>query len=263
MSKDFIHVGQSEGRISNARLKRVVAIMAMAFLLNSLSAQSSTSAIKSASCFYMSYGQATPTSTGANFIFSLSSTCSKEMNYQVRYLNVSLIIQGIPVGFAYVQGPIKDTPINSFMTLNFAQLSPGNYPAFISIMDDSGFIWQSPAGNINVAKASVTRSTSKYVCVSASKFKTSCQIYPDWSFEFCSKLSTGTLQEYVGSKWKSLWKIEGTEDFSTCDENFPYFVEVSGTTSLGLGKNSKMRVLFKGTSTEPSFSQNFSLAVKK
>ena len=254
--------------VMNCKIKKfgqlnLVALSCMTLILNLFSSPASSASVRSASCFYMSYGQTTPTATGANLVFSLSSTCSKDIIYQVRYLNISLMIQGVPVGFAYVQGPIKDLPINSFMTINFGLLSPGNYPAFLSIMDDSGFIWQSPAGTINVPKTGSAGTKSKFVCASASKFETSCQPFPDWSFEFCSKLGKGTLQEYVGGKWKSLWKVEGEEDSASCDSSFPYFVELSGTTSLAVGKVSKMRVLFKSTSTEQGYSQNFSLTVKR
>lgn len=243
--------------------QRIIALWFISLLLNCLSSPTSNASVRSASCFYMSYGQSTPTATGANLVFSLDSTCSKEILYQVRYLNVSLMIQGVPVGFAYIQGPIKDLPVNSFMALNFGLVSPGSYPSFLSIMDDSGFIWQSPAGTIIVPKTGSTATKSKVACTSASKFETSCQPYPDWGFEFCSKLQSGTLQEYVAGKWKSLWKVEGDEDLSSCDTDFPFLVEISGTTSLAIGKVSKMRVQFKGSSKVQGYSQNFSITVKR
>ena len=244
-------------------LKHFILITSLTLGTNFSSSPSSYSAVKSAQCFYMSYGETSALATGATFNASLSSNCSELIHYQIRYLNVSLVIQGVPVGFAYVQGPIRQIPINVFMNLSFSLLSPGNYPAFISIIDDSGFVWQSPAGTINIPKASSNRTNSKFACVSASNFETSCQIYPDWSFEFCSKLSIGSVQEFVGGKWKKLWNVDGSEDLSTCDEEFPYLVEVSGTTSLATGKKSKMRVFFKGTQFNPSFSQAFTISIKR
>lgn len=244
-------------------LKKFMIIVSLIFVTNIVSIQSSYSAVKSASCFYMSSGQTLSLATGATFNASLSSNCSEQILYQIRYLNVSLIIQGVPVGFTYVQGPIRQLPININMFLSYSLLSPGNYPASLSIMDDSGFIWQSPVGIISVPRASSNRTNSKFACVSASGFETSCQIYPDWSFEFCSKSSNGSMQEFISGKWKTLWKVEGSEDLSTCDEEFPYLVEVSGSTSLATGKKSKMRVFFKGIQLKPSFSQAFTISVSR
>lgn len=227
--------------------------------------------VRSASCFYMSSAQVSTTAIGATATMILNSKCSSEVHFQVRYLNVSLIVEGMPVGFSYVQGPIRNLPVNIFMNLDYSLLSPGTYPAFLQIMDDSGSIWQSPAGSISVPKRSKGGSSSqnssqsvvKLVCVSATGFDTSCSKYPDWNFQFCSTHGTGVLQELVGNKWKKLWKVVVSEDLSSCDEEYPFFIELNGSTSLGLGKKSKLRLFFKDPQTNFTFSQHFTLSVKK
>ena len=59
-------------------------------------------------------------------------------------------------------------------------------------------------------------------------------------------LKDGTLQEYVGNKWVTLWKVKGYKDLDACEDGFPYAVDLSGSTSLKVGKSSQMRILFKG-----------------
>lgn len=242
-------------------------ILLLSLFLNLSIINNANSSVRSASCFYMSYGQVTTSAIGASATIALNSNCSSGILSQVRYLNISYVVQGIPIGFFYVQGPIKTLPINLVMSLNFSLLSAGTYPAFIQVLDDSGFIWQSPAGNISVPKGSAggssSKNSAKYVCVSAANFDTSCSPYPEWSFQFCSTHGTGVLQELSGNKWKNRWKVDVGEDLDSCDEEYPFFIELNGSTSLPIGKKGKYRVFFRDSQTKVTFSQNFTVTVKR
>jgi hypothetical protein len=105
--------------------------------------------------------------------------------------------------------------------------------------------------------------SNKEVCSRASGFDTLCQDYPNWIFEMCSSLKDGTLQEYVGNKWVTLWKVKGYKDQSACEDRFPYAIDLSGNTSLKVGKTSQMRIVFKGTESRSGFTQRFTLSAKR
>lgn len=105
--------------------------------------------------------------------------------------------------------------------------------------------------------------SNKQVCSRASGFDTLCQDYPNWIFEMCSSLKNGTLQEYVGNKWVTLWKVTGYKDLDVCEDDVPYVVDLSGSTSLKVGKSSQMRVLFKGAKSNSEVIQKFTLSAKR
>jgi len=105
--------------------------------------------------------------------------------------------------------------------------------------------------------------SDKQVCSRAKDFDTLCQDYPNWIFEMCSSLKDGTLQEYVGDKWVTLWKVKGYKDQSACEDRFPYAIDLSGNTSLKVGKTSQLRIVFKGTELRSGFTQRFTLSVKR
>jgi len=104
---------------------------------------------------------------------------------------------------------------------------------------------------------------NRRACTTSPGFVTTCMEFPNWSFDMCSSLKSGTLQEFVGSEWKTLWKVTGVLDTDSCTEKIPYFVELSGETSLKLGKSSKMRMVFKGTKMQSGFTRAFTISVKK
>jgi hypothetical protein len=118
---------------------------------------------------------------------------------------------------------------------------------------------QPPLGNDG---GSITLS-NKQVCSRAPDFDTLCQDYPNWIFEMCSSLKNGTLQEYVGNKWITLWQVKGYEDLEACDEKFPYAVDLSGSSSLKVGQSSQVRIVFKGTKSRGGFTQKFTLFAKR
>lgn len=99
-------------------------------------------------------------------------------------------------------------------------------------------------------------------CSYSSNLDTQCDVHPNFIFEMCSSLKSGSLQEKIGTKWVSLWKVTGVKDFSSCDTNWPYFVSVRGESPSKT--SSTMRVLFSGTSSTKGFTQLFTLKpVKK
>ena len=104
---------------------------------------------------------------------------------------------------------------------------------------------------------------NRRVCTSAPGFVTTCMEFPNWFFDMCSSLKSGTLQEFVGSRWKKLWQVTGDKDTKACKDDMPYAVDLSGTTTLKLGKSSKMRIVFKGTSVQSGFTRTFTIAVKE
>lgn len=99
-------------------------------------------------------------------------------------------------------------------------------------------------------------------CTYSSNIDTQCDVHPNFIFEMCSSLKSGTFQEKVGTKWTTLWKVSGVKDLSSCESKWPYFVSITGTNSSKT--STSMRIVFSGTSAQSGYTQSFTLkAVKK
>lgn len=114
----------------------------------------------------------------------------------------------------------------------------------------------------NLSSTGNSGGTALRNCAYSSNIDTQCDSHPNFVFEMCSSLKSGTFQEKVGSKWVTLWKVTGDKDSSSCDSKWPYFVSITGTNKSKT--STSMRIVYSGTSAQSGYTQLFTLkAVKK
>jgi hypothetical protein len=98
-------------------------------------------------------------------------------------------------------------------------------------------------------------------CIYSSNIDTQCDSHPNFIFEMCSSLKSGTLQEKVGTKWVTLWKVTGKKDLSSCESKWPYLVSITGTNNSK--SSTSMRIIYSGTSALSGYTQLMTLKAVK
>jgi hypothetical protein len=75
---------------------------------------------------------------------------------------------------------------------------------------------------------------------------TNCENYPNFSIEYCSSESKGTLQYSNSGVWQKLWTVTGVRDASQCaDAETPYLTKLAGT--LQTKQAISLRMIFSNT----------------
>jgi len=83
-------------------------------------------------------------------------------------------------------------------------------------------------------------------CVTSKGFEESCTYAPDWYFEFCTVLASGTLEQKIGSAWKSVKKVRTSGADKSCGKN-PNLFEIDGVNN-STTKKLTFRVRLNATS---------------
>jgi hypothetical protein len=83
-------------------------------------------------------------------------------------------------------------------------------------------------------------------CVTSKGFEESCTYAPDWYFEFCTVLTSGTLEQKMGSTWKSVKKVRTSGADKSCGKN-PNLFEIDGVNNSAT-KKLTFRVRLNATS---------------
>jgi hypothetical protein len=60
-------------------------------------------------------------------------------------------------------------------------------------------------------------------CSTSKGFDESCTYAPDWYFEFCAVHLEGSLEQKIGSTWKSVKKVKASRTDKSCGKNFNLF----------------------------------------
>lgn len=83
-------------------------------------------------------------------------------------------------------------------------------------------------------------------CVTSKGFEESCTYAPDWYFEFCTVLTSGTLEQKIGSTWKFVKKVKTSGGEKSCGKN-PNLFEIDGVNNSAT-KKLTFRVRLNATS---------------
>ena len=140
----------------------------------------------------------------------------------------------------FTSNKIRELPIKSFVVPEKVtkSASPSPSPSKTSTVNDS--------------------LTDIQQCVTSKGFEESCTYAPDWYFEFCTVLASGTLEQKIGSTWKFVKKVRTSGAEKSCGKNLNLFeidgVNKSATKKLtfrvrlnATSKYAQTSILFDGT----------------
>jgi hypothetical protein len=201
--------------------------------------------------------------TQASYEVVLKNTCSSLGEREFSDLKFSISVPGY-TGYVSSQTLYSLSKYGSTITFNLPGIQKGSYFPSLQILDTG---WDTKNLSLNSfviqgSGQSGTGSTLLQNCISSPGMSTQCAPHPNLTFDMCSSLKNGTLQEKVGTKWITLWKVSGAKDLSSCDSKYPFFVSVSGQNSRT--SSTSMRIVFAGTSSMTGYTQSLTMkAVKK
>jgi hypothetical protein len=97
-------------------------------------------------------------------------------------------------------------------------------------------------------------------CVTSKGFEESCSYAPDWYFEFCTVLASGTLEQKIGGTWKFIKKVRSSGADKSCGKN-PNLFEIDGVNNSAT-KKLTFRVRLNATSKYAQSSITFYVTPK-
>ncbi len=194
---------------------------------------------------------------------TLKNTCTSLGDREFSDLKFSISIPGY-TGYVSSQTLYSMSRYGSTISFNLPGIQKGSYFPSLQILDSG---WNTKILSLNSffiqgSSQSGTGSTFLQNCISSPGITTQCAPHPNLTFDMCSSLKNGTLQEKVGIKWITLWKVSGTKDLSSCDSKYPFLVSVSGQNSNK--SSTSMRIVFTGTTSMTGYTQTLTMkAIRK